>query len=56
MKKRILAIVMLAFALSIAGPVLAEQTPQDQKAETKNLRKEIIRLKYVNASSVSRWK
>jgi len=43
---------MLAFALSIAGPVLAEQTPQDEKAKTKNLRKEIVKLKYVRAQDV----
>jgi hypothetical protein len=46
---------MLAFALSIAGPVLAEQTPQDQKAETKNLRKEIVKLKYVRAQDIQNF-
>lgn len=52
MKKGIIAFVALAFALSIAGPVLAEETAQDQKAETKNLRKEIVKLKYVRAQDV----
>jgi hypothetical protein len=52
MKKGILAIVMLAFTLSIAGPVLAEETAQDQKAETKILRKEIVKLKYVRAQDI----
>ena len=52
MKKGIFAIVMLAFTLSIAGPVLAEETAQDQKAETKTLRKEIVRLKYVRAEDI----
>ena len=52
MKKGILAIVMLAFALAIVLPAFAEDGTQDQKAETKTLRKEIIRLKYVNASAV----
>jgi len=53
LKKGILAIVILALALLIAGPVLAEQTPQDQKAETKALRKEIVRLKYVRAQEIA---
>jgi hypothetical protein len=52
MKKGILAIVMLAFILSIAGPVLAEDAAQDQKAETKILRKEIVKLKYVRADII----
>jgi hypothetical protein len=52
MKKGIFAIVMLAFTLSIAGPVLAEETAQDQKAATKALRKEIVKLKYVRAQDV----
>lgn len=52
MKKGILAIVMLAFTLSIAGPVLAEDAAQDQKAETKILRKEIVKLKYVRADII----
>jgi len=52
LKKGILALVVLACALTIAGPALAEDAAQDQKAETKTLRKEIVRLKYVRAQDV----
>ena len=52
MKKGILAFLALAFSLAIVLPAFAEDGTQDQKAETKTLRKEIIRLKYVNASAV----
>lgn len=52
MKKGILVFLALAFTLSIAGPVLAEDGAQDQKAETKILRKEIVRLKYVRAEAL----
>ena len=52
MKKGTIALIALAFALSIAGPVLAEDAEQDQKAETKTLRKEIVRLKYVRAQDI----
>jgi hypothetical protein len=52
LKKGILVFLALAFSLAIVLPAFAEDGTQDQKAETKNLRKEIIRLKYVNASAV----
>ena len=52
MKKGILALVVLACALTIAGPALAEDAAQDQKAETKALRKEIVRLKYVRVQDI----
>jgi hypothetical protein len=52
LKKGILALVVLAFALTIAGPALAEDAAQDQKAETKILRKEIVKLKYVRADII----
>jgi len=52
LKKGILALVVLACALTIAGPALAEDAAQDQKAETKTLRKEIVKLKYVRAQDV----
>lgn len=52
MKKGMIALIALAFALSIAVPVLAEDAAQDQKAETKILRKEIVKLKYVRAQDV----
>ncbi|MBE0713510.1 MAG: hypothetical protein IH583_14130 [Candidatus Aminicenantes bacterium] len=52
MKKGILAIVILAFTLGIVLPAFAEDGMQDQKAETKNLRKEIVRLKYVRAQDI----
>jgi hypothetical protein len=52
LKKGILALVVLACALTIAGPALAEDAAQDQKAETKTLRKEIVKLKYVRAQDI----
>jgi type II secretory pathway component GspD/PulD (secretin) len=56
LKKGILAIVMLAFALVVVAPALAEDPPggaaQDQRAETKTLRKEIVRLKYVRVQDI----
>jgi hypothetical protein len=52
LKKGIFALVVLAFALTIAGPALAEDAAQDQKAETKILRKEIVKLKYVRADVI----
>jgi len=42
----------LAFSLAIVLPAFAEDGTQDQKAETKNLRKEIVKLKYVRAQDV----
>lgn len=42
----------LAFSLAIVIPAFAEDGTQDQKAETKNLRKEIVKLKYVRAQDV----
>lgn len=49
MKKGILAIVILAFALAIVAPAFAEDAPQE-KAETKApLRKELIQLKYLKS-------
>ncbi len=55
MKKGILAIVMLVFTLGIVLPALAEEGTQDQKAETKVLRKEIVRLKYVRAQDIQNF-
>ena len=56
MKKGMIALLALAFNLTVVGPVLAEDpaTPgaQEQKAETKNLRKEIVKLKYVRAQDI----
>ena len=53
MKKRILAIVMLTFTLAIVLPAFTEDVTQDQKAEPKNLRKEIVKLKYVRAQEIA---
>lgn len=51
MKKGILALVALAFALAVIAPVFAEDAPQE-KAETKPpLRKELIQLKYLKFGS-----
>ncbi len=52
MKKGILVFLALAFSLAIVIPAFAEDGTQDQKAETKNLRKEIVKLKYVRAQDV----
>jgi hypothetical protein len=56
LKKRILAIVMLAFTLAVVLPALAKDpaaiAAQNEKAETKALRKEIVRLKYVRAQDI----
>ena len=52
MKKGILVFLALAFSLAIVLPAFAEDGTQDQKAETKNLRKEIVKLKYVRAQDV----
>jgi hypothetical protein len=49
MKKGILAIVILAFALAVVAPAFADDTPQE-KAETRApLRKELIQLKYLRS-------
>jgi len=52
LKKGILVFLALAFSLAIVLPAFAEDGTQDQKAETKNLRKEIVKLKYVRAQDV----
>jgi hypothetical protein len=56
MKKGMMALLLLAFSLAVVGPAFAEDPPgaaaQDQKAETKNLRKEIVKLKYVRAQDI----
>lgn len=52
MKKGILVFLALAFSLAIAHPAFAEDGTQDQKAETKALRKEIVKLKYVRAQDI----
>ncbi len=53
MKKGILALLVLAFSLAIVLPAGAGDGTQDQKAETKVLRKEIVRLKYVRAQEIA---
>jgi len=56
MKKEMIALLMLAFALAVAGPALAEDpvpaAAQAQNTEAKNLRKEIVKLKYVRAQDI----
>jgi len=56
LKKGILVFLALAFSLALVLPALAEDpavaVSQDQKAETKNLRKEIVKLKYVRAQDI----
>jgi len=57
MKRTMIALIALAFTLAVVGPVLAEDpaaTPaaQAQNTEVKNLRKEIVKLKYVRAQDI----
>jgi hypothetical protein len=56
MKRTMIALVALGFALALAAPALAEgQTAapaQAQRDEVKNLRKELVRLKYVRADQI----
>jgi len=52
LKKGILVFLALAFSLAIVLPAFAEDVTQDQKAEPKNLRKEIVKLKYVRAQDI----
>lgn len=52
MKKGMVALLALAFMMAIVLPVFAEDVTHDQKAESKNLRKEIVKLKYVRAQDV----
>jgi hypothetical protein len=52
LKKGILVFLALAFSLAVVPPAFAEDGAQDQKAETKALRKEIVRLKYVRAQDI----
>jgi hypothetical protein len=51
-----IALLALAFTLAVALPVLAEDpavtTAQEQKPEAKNLRTEIVKLKYVRGEDV----
>jgi len=55
LKKGIFVFLALAFSLAIVLPALAEDGTQDQKAEAKVLRKEIIRLKYVRAQDIQNF-
>lgn len=56
MKKTIIALLVVAFTLAVVLPVLAEDPAgpqaQSQNDETKNLRKEIVKLKYVRAQDI----
>jgi len=56
MKKGMIAFVALAFTLALVGPALAEDpvpaAAQAQNTEAKNLRKEIVKLKYVRAQDI----
>ena len=49
MKKGILAIVILAFALAVVAPVFAEETPQEKPAAKASLKTQVIQLKYREA-------
>ena len=58
MKKTLIALLALAFTLAIVLPALAEDPvpvpagQQEQKPEAKNLRTEIVKLKYVRAQDI----
>jgi len=56
MKRTMIALLALAFSLAVVVPAFAEDpagTPaQAQKDEAKNLRKEIVKLKYVRAQDI----
>lgn len=56
MKKGMIALLALAFTLAVVAPALAEDpagpAAQDQKTATQNLRKEIVKLKYVRAQDI----
>jgi len=58
MKKTIIALIALALTVAVVGPVLAEdpaqEAAQEQRAEMKNLRKEIVKLKYVRAQDIEK--
>jgi hypothetical protein len=59
MKNGMIALLALAFTLAIVLPVLAEDpagpAAQAQKDETANLRKEIVKLKYVRATDIQNF-
>ena len=56
MNKGIIALLALAFTLAVVLPALAEDPvgpqAQTQNTETKNLRKEMVKLKYVRAQDI----
>jgi hypothetical protein len=53
MKKRMIALVILAFALALAAPLFAAEAAQENAAAKPPLKTEIIRLKYYpNASTM----
>jgi len=56
MKKIAIALLVLAFTSAVVMPALAEDpvgpAAQEQRAEAKNLRKEIVKLKYVRAQDI----
>jgi len=56
MKRTMIAFLALAFTLAVVLPALAEDpavaTAQEQKPEAKNLRTELVKLKYVRAQDI----
>ena len=56
MKRTMIVLLVAAFALAVAGPALAEDPAagpaQAQNVEAKDLRKEIVKLKYVRAQDI----
>jgi hypothetical protein len=57
MKKGMITLLALAFTLAVVTPVIAEDQaaaakPEAQNVEAKNLRKEIVKLRYVRAQDI----
>ncbi len=54
-KKGILAFIILAFALTVAGPIFAQEAAQEKAAAQPQLRKEVVILKYLKAEKVQNF-
>ncbi len=55
MKKGILAFIILAFALTAAGPIFAQEASQEKSAPQPPLKKEVVILKYLRADKVQNF-
>ncbi len=52
MKKKTIILILCAFTMILAGPLIADLAAQEREAAGPPLRKEIIRLKYITATEV----